>query len=80
MFISVQHLYGVKNTVASRGHCQVFRFSCVDVGVYEWAFGAAEVFGVGLCVCLCACGGKGHYFSFVFPLHSSFSSVPTPRW
>lgn len=71
MFISLQDLYGVQSPVASRGHCQVFRLSCVDVGVYEWAFRAVEVFAV--CV-------EGKVTTFVFPLHSSFSSVPTPRW
>lgn len=30
-------------------------------------------------VCVCVCVGKGQQVSFVSPLPSSFSSVPTPR-
>lgn len=59
---------------ASGGRCSGF-----DVGVYEWAFRLLEVFGVGVCVRVCVCGGKGQEASFVFPLPSSFSSVPTLR-
>lgn len=66
--VCVRHISGVRSIPAPRGHCRSF-----DVGVYEWAFRLQDVFGVGVC------GGKGQEASFVFPLPSSFSSVPTLR-